>query len=465
MAETRDQGLILKILSGPHLGAEVGVRDGELTIGRQSDCDLVLNDRTVAPRHGVLRARAGRISVAPLDGTVLIAGAAIGGETALEPFQLVSFGTTSFAIGPAGARWPEILVPSPRTATEAKSEEAAARVAAEKRASPPPPAAAPAAPPVKRKKARSSSWPYWLGSGAILLIAGIVGVIAYWLSGPALKPPPVDLAKAHMDAVKQVLRELGGTEEVSVTPAPGDTVRVTGYVKDAAQRAQLRDALNQVPGREVVEVWATDMTVDAVQTALDAQGFVVAASYAGDGVLALEGVVEDRAALTQAINQLLNDVPGITSFEDRTLAQAAMHDTFMELLNAHGLQSRLDVQIDGNSVVVKGRLSEAEMARWQEAESEFLREHGEIIDFQTEIEIAAPEAPQLVLDIAGVGLGGDGYFVTGDGGRYGIGAMLPNGMKVLKVERDKITLARNGETLEYAVPDDVNWIVESDDGG
>ncbi len=44
-------GIILKIFSGPHLGAEVPLTPGATTLGSSRSCDLVIQDSSVAERH------------------------------------------------------------------------------------------------------------------------------------------------------------------------------------------------------------------------------------------------------------------------------------------------------------------------------------------------------------------------------------------------------------------------------
>ncbi|MBI9092604.1 MAG: type III secretion system inner membrane ring subunit SctD [Desulfobacterium sp.] len=48
---TRSATILLKIFSGPHLGAEVSLSPGTITLGSGNSCDIIIQDTTVAERH------------------------------------------------------------------------------------------------------------------------------------------------------------------------------------------------------------------------------------------------------------------------------------------------------------------------------------------------------------------------------------------------------------------------------
>lgn len=73
----------------------------ELSVGRQADCDLVVNDASVSKRHALLRwdAAAGRATIQDLrstNGTYLNAGRRLERETPLGDGDIISFGEVQF---------------------------------------------------------------------------------------------------------------------------------------------------------------------------------------------------------------------------------------------------------------------------------------------------------------------------------------------------------------------------------
>jgi hypothetical protein len=73
----------------------------ELSVGRQADCDLVINDASVSKRHAVLRWNDAKLKATIQDlgstnGTFINAGAQLTKETSLNDGDIVSFGEVQF---------------------------------------------------------------------------------------------------------------------------------------------------------------------------------------------------------------------------------------------------------------------------------------------------------------------------------------------------------------------------------
>lgn len=73
----------------------------EVSVGRQPDCDLVIDDPSVSKRHAVLKWNAGLqrcsvIDVGSSNGTFLNASTAVDRETSLRDGDILSFGDAQF---------------------------------------------------------------------------------------------------------------------------------------------------------------------------------------------------------------------------------------------------------------------------------------------------------------------------------------------------------------------------------
>ena len=88
---------LLKIVEGPNKGAEIALVEGvAVTLGKGDACDIVLADATLPDEALSIEASA--------------AGVSVGGEP-VQPFQVKTFGATSFAVGPSDAPWGELRWP------------------------------------------------------------------------------------------------------------------------------------------------------------------------------------------------------------------------------------------------------------------------------------------------------------------------------------------------------------------
>ncbi len=73
-----------RLLTGPHMGAEVVLPEGSISIGSDDSCDIILQDGSVAPRHArldVIQAESGpSVQIMPLDRNVLVRGESVPSE-------------------------------------------------------------------------------------------------------------------------------------------------------------------------------------------------------------------------------------------------------------------------------------------------------------------------------------------------------------------------------------------------
>jgi pSer/pThr/pTyr-binding forkhead associated (FHA) protein len=77
-------------------GQRISLGDRPVTIGRQSDCSIPLNDQNVSRRHAEIRPGRGAYLVVDLGSTngTMVNGTRIGGEQRLSDGDILSFGST-----------------------------------------------------------------------------------------------------------------------------------------------------------------------------------------------------------------------------------------------------------------------------------------------------------------------------------------------------------------------------------
>ena len=104
-------GLLLKVLSGPHLGAELLLEKGEYIIGSEGDCDICLSGVLMAGKHVKLKVDQGAVRALPLAESVYLKGQWIGEETPLDLYTVLTLGSTHLVVGQSDANWPPITPP------------------------------------------------------------------------------------------------------------------------------------------------------------------------------------------------------------------------------------------------------------------------------------------------------------------------------------------------------------------
>ena len=122
---------LLKIVQGPNAGAEIALVEGvNLSFGRADDCDIILNDASVADRAFELEVSSERVAAIMPDGKTV----------KLEPYRVTLIGTSAVVVGPQEGAWKPLVWPRP------DKDETPAENGAEVEAEPVPP------PPVKRRR-------------------------------------------------------------------------------------------------------------------------------------------------------------------------------------------------------------------------------------------------------------------------------------------------------------------------
>ena len=313
---------LLKIVEGPLKGAEVALVDGRrVSLGSDDACDIVVGDAALA-------AQACELDVSETGVTVLTPD---GAATALKPFEVRTFGTTAFAVGPVDQPWGDLVYPPPEAPdapVPAPSEPSAEPEAAE-----PPPAEAEAAP--KRRHG-------CLGTVLVLLLL-LVGALALLHCRRAsieARWPQVARFRAEVEsAVQGQWGRCFGTARAPAAPvAKGPSLpelaaqhglafvetngvrQLAGNVRRRTERLAIRAlALADDPSVQF------DLTDDeTLRASADELLFVVTegalkATAASNRVVTLAGYAPSAAKLERALRALAADVPGIERAETKAV--------------------------------------------------------------------------------------------------------------------------------------------------
>ena len=84
---------LLKIVQGPHAGAEIALVEGSVTFGSSDACDIVLADSSLPAEAFALETSDAGVSLKELPD---------GEARALDLYTLFTFGNSSFAVGENG---------------------------------------------------------------------------------------------------------------------------------------------------------------------------------------------------------------------------------------------------------------------------------------------------------------------------------------------------------------------------
>lgn len=459
MQEQSGPQYILKVLSGPHLGAEVQLAAGDYRLGRDESCDIVLSDRSLSGEHALFAIGPDGIKVQSLAGEVRIDHQPHqDAARLLSFFTVIGLGTTHVAVGPEAAAWPELLPPAQPAATAMQATPAqpaaatlpaiaigeAVTVTAVSKAMP--------APVDRRRSLRR-----WAArAAALLLLLGIgVGAAANrdgLLAQRAIEPAPTAEAEAAVPSPRELLVAMLHDDELAkglrVVEDRRGRLTVEGHVDTVAAQAALAERLKQSPEPVQVRVVAGDQMVDTARDTLAALGYDLDVAYAGDGALRLAGYVPEASDLQRAVDIVQRDVAGLAGIRNEVMTDRAIMAALEEQLRKAGLGEAIRLRLEANKkITAKGNLRTDDMLAWTTIQADFDRSYGrylEIVPQVTETRRDQP-LPGVQLNVRAIGFGDLPYVILGDGEKYLEGSVLTDGWTIQRIRPREVVLSKGGQ--------------------
>lgn len=281
------KALTLRLLSGLHAGAERTLAESDrVLVGGHPDCDIVLADRGVAPRHCVLQRRGRELSVLALESGLEVAGLAVapGSSVALRFRDRVRLGEASFAVASADL-W---------SVVDRDADDAAklGLGSGDQDAGPGAPTS-------------------WLRSALVALACGAVAMTIAVFAFREYREGPQPGPGEWMRTVTALLEQRALTE-LSVAFDSVQGLRVTGVVPDAEAENALRASIADqgIPAR--IEVRSgEDIAID-VREVLRLSGMSAESRYLGAGQVEVRGAFGDGQALEALIgSRAMREVGGL----------------------------------------------------------------------------------------------------------------------------------------------------------
>ena len=476
---------VLKLLSGPQMGAEIRLGDGDYLIGTDDDSDVVLQDDSVAPEHVLLRVRGEQALVEVKDRSAVIGkhGFSTGEQTEISLPSVIGLGTTYVALGPEGTDWLSLALPDTLgQRPDSSPEEAPPDIDAEPEApqetevddmvselSKPP-----------QPSGRRSSGPF---IGALLISAGMLTAAVLflefrqdlmdWLEGNT--PPSQSTSGPSAVERAQAILDKLGMDQVQLSARQDGTVVLQGYCDTQSAENSLMAALEQADIRTENHIWAGDELMQAIAETLSRLGAqALNYRYLGKGAISLEGYLGENLAEEELLVILRNDVPGISRIDAKVRTLADSVADLRHRVRGVGLDGLVAVEADGAMVLAEGILDPPQMALWQKTAQAFAGDTHGIPPLESrvkfrQIDIKASddtgdtmpetiqpmqaEIPKLKLSVRGVVIGPDepGFALLGNGAIVSEGDTLNGNYMIKKIEFNRIIVRNGSKEFVYYV--------------
>jgi type III secretion system YscD/HrpQ family protein len=393
----------VRVLSGVHDGASVTLQPpAVLVIGSAPDCDVILNEAGVLPRHMLLLlASAERGELRAVDGEVRLLSQTLncGAYQGFARIVMFALGNVCLAAGPQDdAGWASldpatlVLPPAvPPPTQEAAAEPAPMALDEAPAAEPSSPVIDDVPPAARPARARYSAWGRKAAIG-LCLVAGTAAIAAAWQEVASRT-----YTRQASSAVTEVLADLGAAEVKFIEPGNG-SLRLEGVVRTEQQRLALMQALKERGLHVSVDVVSGEQLAMNVHSGFRQRGMAVDARYVGKGRVQVKGV-----AATPAVEQVISEVMASA----KAITQIELTDP-----PASAPQAKATAAPAQND---SAALSDA-----------------------------AARDPKRVVGVIG---GDEPYVLTQDGKHYLVGATLPDGSQIEKIVGHKVIFKRNGKAL------------------
>ncbi|MDR3117276.1 MAG: type III secretion system inner membrane ring subunit SctD [Puniceicoccales bacterium] len=439
---------LLRLISGPHAGAEVLLdgQDPRVVLGSGEGADVVLADALVEPEHVEISLREGKLFIRSLGGRVFVGGKPIDEEMVpLLPFQFVTVGTTQLVGGPAEGEWPQL-----RAGDAPRLEELVTEVPAEVLAKVKVPtldarAAKAAHGEAVRVKQRRKRIRIML-AGALVLFGVIVAL--------ALRPEEKKLNLGEVAKILQAqVADLNLFPAVTVTLENGQML-VDGYVTTNMELRELRNTLTATYPGVLLRVRSGEKIVEGLEEILSEMGGNLRVVTLQPGIFSVVGYVYNTDRWQRIRDRLSIEVPGVKKIQpdvttpDRILALTAA------TLNQYALGTAIAVTPEANRILFKGKLSVLQLENWRKAAEDFIRTFSDLVALEFDVQTASAQTeaasnsffPTAIQSIT-ISSSGMSWVATTDGKRYFHGSFLPSGWRVDAIAVDGLRLSKDGRQV------------------
>lgn len=426
---------IVKVLSGPHLGAELVLSEGSYSIGKGDDCDLILQDELIRDNHARLSVRKSGLAITQLtEQPLLIEGEPTHKETPhqLQEYQFITLGGTLLAIGQPGTGW-ELVERKLILLNDGG--------------------------PLNKAVARLDKWLKQnlnrdfidqnkvYGALALLLLV----VLALWfLSTPSTRYQPLSASEQLTEINDLLLRENATDVKVSLTDS--GAIMLSGYTQTESQISLIAKQLEQNNLSPDLDLVSAEYLTDSFKDLAASLGFKhIQASHLENGYVRVTGYVGDREQWQQAKLVLNRDIAGLQSIDDSRLEDITTRSKILKsMLVDSGLDKKLTLlpRLQENQILVNGAINEQEVVRWSQVLKQFTERYANNPKLVSDL-----NNTQTVLDMTldAIYINGDERYVVFDKDKmYAQGERLENGYQLKEVSLEKIVLlGSDGREYEY----------------
>lgn len=456
--------LVLRILSGPHAGAEITLQEKPLCLGRDESCDIVLVDDALQSRHMNIFIKEGSVFCVPEQGAdVFVDGVRIDKELTLQNFQPIVCGTTLMAVGNENVVWPHIEPPKPREQQDVAEED------------PEKTSEITSTPPSKTKKFDlkkvktfvfvSNHWAHFKHKRSLIVaLLSLACIFCYWLffhsseksssTDPTATFPIVSLKKS----IETVLEAENIDPNLTKISLSGQRFILSCYVATNQEKVELEKKLKALPriSFQSIHIYSQEKLIEQAQDLLaGAQTLKIGPGPELDTVV-LKGYLYSIETLPSIKNKLLSDVSGLNGIETTLLSPDEIYDLASNLLTENNLMGLLKIQPVKTGLMVMGNIQSSDEPTWKTTQKALKKCFSDICKVLTYVAVVAPQAVKRIffpssITTVSIPEKGKPWVDLKNGERYFEGTLLPSSYKIKSITNEGILLQKNEDAVFFSL--------------
>lgn len=469
---------LVKILSGPHQGAEVELPPNEpILIGAGDDCDLVLSDALLADRHCQLVDQNGELQLSAMDGQVFVSGRLVReNPVTVTNFEFITIGTTQLVVGPAVGDWPPITLAdapeleevSEEQVEETPSDEGKTRTGSagedgEEESEwevieeippavelPPPPKMSDLLARQNARKIRQKRIRRVVLFVLFLVLSGATLIMLL----PAKKRFSID---DYHRIVQARITDLEYVNDVIVSLENNQLI-ADGYVATNTELRDLRNQLLQIyPGLQF-RVRSEERILSQMEETMNAIDSELRITTIQPGIYSVTGYVYNTENWQKIRNRLGRDIPGVKRVQEDILSPDKIQSMTDEVLKQQNLTNFIQVLPREDRIIFKGEIAMAQQEVWKKAAEEFIRLFNDTVPIEFDVQLSGVQTQQqgnrffgsLIQGVT-ISSSGLGWVTLQNGQKYFEGSYLPSGYTIDEIGVDGIVFSRNNSQVRIRI--------------
>ena len=332
------KGHILKVLGGAQSGVEVAMGPGEYVLGAGQDDDLQFVDVSLSPGHVRLKIEEGGVFLAGGSGS---ANTAAGIEIAtgdedwhqIEDLDLITIGTTSFALGPRDADWSKVANirdGAPQTPLRAENRAATRRPEPEQR----------------------SFRLVWVGAVALCALLGGTVFLAPVLGSGS--PTRAVEQRPELEVLQEAFANVSFSHTVALRQEVDGVIFANGYVSAPVERRALINAVEDTGIPVRMRVFVLESIRQQIEGMIERQALPVRFTLSDTGAVSLSGDILNPEQARRFIARLETDISGIRQIDNQIQTSETYLEAVRELAERTELHEQILFRLDGILIEASG---------------------------------------------------------------------------------------------------------------